>query len=573
MKARQLLLGLLFSGNLALSSLATSHSVYLGVEGYGNASSSNKANFNHKFYVDDQVETYKIASDASFSLENQLALGYLFDLEVEHQQITALTEVQALAEGWVDAISEDSIVINGDTYPLSPDYQGYIIRNSTGSSSVATDPVMVGDSVKIYGNPVTHIFETFLPTNLPLPVTGTAGERTIKNFLATAMMPVGTSLYVYGGLWDWQDKGSSALATTIGLPSKVTDFFQSQDVNYQYKTATASTSYFPYQGWNQYYYAGMDCSGYVGWAVYNTLHQESGGTGYVTGASRQGRNLADQYDYGTWSKSKDLKVGDIFSMDGHVWIYLGACQDGSFVILHSTPSNSLSGGSGGGVQLTGVGNSPSCQGAMLAKEYMETYFPQWSERYPTVYKSYASYTSMTETNAGKFTWHLSSDGLLDIDGYRQLSAEEILADLFSTPTGAIYTTRGESISYLWQAMSRPSPSSTVDFADVGENLVEAVSWASEQGITSGTGEGLFSPDRPVTRGEFLTYLWAMVGRPTVEKDNPFEDVPEGAYYTQALLWAVAEGITSGTTATTFSPDQTVTREQIVLFLRQVTSKT
>ena len=106
------------------------------------------------------------------------------------------------------------------------------------------------------------------------------------------------------------------------------------------------------------------------------------------------------------------------------------------------------------------------------------------------------------------------------------------------------------------------------FADVPASAyyADAVAWAVEQGITSGTSTNTFSPDMSCTRAQIVTFLWRANGSPKADGANPFTDVSADAYYYDAVLWAVKEGITSGTSATTFAPDMTVTRGQTVTFL-------
>lgn len=539
--------------------------IYLGVDGYGWV--SNKSSFTHSFYGDQGKESYAIASDWGYSQENKLSTGDLFDFTLEGNQVTALEEISPFAQGWVGAVSGDMIQLNGLEIPLAEGCVTGVIYEEAGSVTVLPQEIRPGTTVKVYGNPATHIYETFVGTDYVAPVTGTAGERSLKNFLATAMTPVGTALYIYGGHWNWHDDGASNQATTLGLSSKVTEFFQEQNQYFSYiNNGNYSKSYFPHQNWNQYHAVGMDCTGYVGWALYNTLYPYSGGEGLVYKSTQQAYTLAN-LGYGTYSKDRNFQVGDIFSMAGHVWIYLGSCPDGSFVILHSTPSPSVSGAEGGGVQLTGVGTSPSCQAVALAQSYMETYFPDWTARYSAQYKSYSSYTSMSNWPAGRFSWHSSGAGLLDIDGYAHLSAEEILADLFQGGDFSGVASRGEAVSYLWNALGQPVSGTEIPFVDVENSLVPAVSWAYETGVTLGTSASLFSPENQVTRGQFVCYLWNLASRPGVSAENPFVDVAEDAYYTTALLWAVEQGYTVGTSATTFSPEAAVTREQIVLFLR------
>lgn len=112
------------------------------------------------------------------------------------------------------------------------------------------------------------------------------------------------------------------------------------------------------------------------------------------------------------------------------------------------------------------------------------------------------------------------------------------------------------------------PSSQIRFTDVNSNTYyyDAVAWAVEQGITSGTTAITFSPDAPCTRAQIVTFLWRAAGSPVMGENNPFTDVTPGSYYYDAVQWAVAQGITVGTSANTFSPDVTCTRGQAVTFL-------
>ncbi len=106
------------------------------------------------------------------------------------------------------------------------------------------------------------------------------------------------------------------------------------------------------------------------------------------------------------------------------------------------------------------------------------------------------------------------------------------------------------------------------FTDVSADAYyyDAVLWAVENGITSGTTETTFSPDASCTRAQILTFMWRAAGSPKATGSNPFTDVSADAYYYDAVLWAVENGITSGISATTFAPDATVTRDQTVTFL-------
>lgn len=129
-------------------------------------------------------------------------------------------------------------------------------------------------------------------------------------------------------------------------------------------------------------------------------------------------------------------------------------------------------------------------------------------------------------------------------------------------------TRAQAVTFLWRAAGKPEPQSTTSaFIDVkaGSYYEKAVQWAVEQKIVSGTSATTFSPDTTCTRAQIVTFLWRKEGSPKVSGGS-FSDVPEEAYYTDAVKWAVANGITRGTDKTHFSPNNKCTRGQIVSFL-------
>ena len=109
---------------------------------------------------------------------------------------------------------------------------------------------------------------------------------------------------------------------------------------------------------------------------------------------------------------------------------------------------------------------------------------------------------------------------------------------------------------------------TSPFGDVSTSAYyyEAVKWAQKKGITGGIGSGLFGPNQPCTRAQIVTFLWRAAGSPVVNYAMNMSDVPEGSYYAEAVRWALSEGITTGTTENTFSPDSECTRAQAVAFL-------
>ena len=131
-------------------------------------------------------------------------------------------------------------------------------------------------------------------------------------------------------------------------------------------------------------------------------------------------------------------------------------------------------------------------------------------------------------------------------------------------------TRAQVVTFLWRAAGGPEPSSNRNpFMDVveGQYYYKAVLWAVEKGITSGVSVDKFSPDSGCTRAQVVTFLWRTEGKSASKSTAiPFADVNLGEYYGLAVLWAVEKGVTNGTTPTTFSPNQTCTRAQIVTFL-------
>ena len=136
-------------------------------------------------------------------------------------------------------------------------------------------------------------------------------------------------------------------------------------------------------------------------------------------------------------------------------------------------------------------------------------------------------------------------------------------------------TRAQVVTFLWRATGCPAPqSNAMPFTDVAEGSYyhDAVLWAVENGITKGTSDTAFSPNATCTRAQIMTFIYrseqaqggGMQGAWMFQ--NPFSDVDLESYYGEAVMWAVANGVTSGTSDTTFSPNANCTRAQIVTFL-------
>ncbi|MGN0484609.1 MAG: hypothetical protein ACI4HI_13760 [Lachnospiraceae bacterium] len=235
-----------------------------------------------------------------------------------------------------------------------------------------------------------------------------AGVRSFENLLKTAMEPVGQTMYIWGGGWNEADTGAGEEAVHIGVSPNWAAFAEKQDASYDYNTTR-------YQ-----IHDGLDCSGYIGWLVYNVFHDTDGteADGYVMKAGSMAETFAS-YGWGEFTPAgsvTDWKPGDIMSMPGHVWMSLGMCEDGSVVLLHASPP---------GVRICGTklsGGSMS-QAEMLAEQYMQDYYPQWYNRFPDSGVD-ASYLQ----KSGRFRFH--SETLSDEAGVSQMSAADVLTWMY-----------------------------------------------------------------------------------------------------------------------------------------------
>lgn len=136
-------------------------------------------------------------------------------------------------------------------------------------------------------------------------------------------------------------------------------------------------------------------------------------------------------------------------------------------------------------------------------------------------------------------------------------------------------TRGQVVTFLWRQAGECAPKCTdCPFVDVksGSYYYDAVLWAVEQGITNGVDATHFDPDCPCTRSQVVTFIHRAKGTPDPKSTAHFSDVNAGSFYAKAVSWAYEEGITTGTSATTFSPNNSCTRAQIVTFLHRARNK-
>ena len=232
-------------------------------------------------------------------------------------------------------------------------------------------------------------------------------KRTIGSLLRTALQPVGSTMYVWGGGWNEEDTGAGIEAVTLGLSLCWAEFAALQDATYNYQNTR-------YQ-----IHDGLDCSGYIGWSIYNIMETENGKEGYVMKASTMALNLAAK-GWGTYTQAADVtdwKAGDIMSMDGHVWMVIGSCSDGSVVFMHASPP---------GVSIAGtvLEDGSHSEAVRLAEQYMRTYYPGWYERYPDCSKGF-SYLEISSA----MRWNRQT--LADEEGLTDMLADDILEWLFS----------------------------------------------------------------------------------------------------------------------------------------------
>ena len=185
----------------------------------------------------------------------------------------------------------------------------------------------------------------------------------------------------------------------------------------------------------------------------------------------------------------------------------------------------------------------------------------------------STYTLTFDTNGGSAIDKITKDSgtTIDLAAYKPTRAGYTFAGWFSDKalTKAVTSVKLTANTTVYAKWTQNGGTAQNPFVDVKEGAYyyDAVLWAVEQKITSGTSATTFSPDASCTRAQMVTFLWRAAGSPKVEDGkNPFTDVQADAYYYDAVLWAVEKGVTSGTSATTFSPDATVTRGQTVTFL-------
>ena len=190
-----------------------------------------------------------------------------------------------------------------------------------------------------------------------------------------------------------------------------------------------------------------------------------------------------------------------------------------------------------------------------------------------IYRLYTE-TCYPDEDSPLYTWYVFKEEGSAAPQFSDVAADDYYADAVKwavdkgVTAGTSATTfspnstctTAQILTFLWRANGSPAPAGNNAAVPAGQYYTDAANWALEKGLTDA-----FSADTPATRAATVTYLWKLAGKPAADA-AAFTDVDAGAEYAQAVAWAVKEGITAGTSATTFAPDNTCTRGQIVTFL-------
>lgn len=236
----------------------------------------------------------------------------------------------------------------------------------------------------------------------------------IASVIKNAGKPLGKTLYVWGGGWNAADNGSGETAVNIGLWPEWENYFNRNRQGYSYRPGQSAWR----RGERQWRFYGLDCSGYLGWMLYNSVHKGRNASGYVVDAEQIASSLT-AYGYGTvtaCSPSSTFKPGDIISISGHCYLVLGQCSDRSVLLIHSTPN--------GGVQVSGtVNGGSSSQASRLAQSFMQQNYPAWWASFGG--EGRQSVSASSYLNGRKFSWTVNGQ-VGDSAGMQNKSPEQVL---------------------------------------------------------------------------------------------------------------------------------------------------
>ncbi len=233
---------------------------------------------------------------------------------------------------------------------------------------------------------------------------------TVKKYLQAAMEPVGTTLYVYGGGWNEDDSGAGAEAITYGVSPRWYEFYKENDESYNFEETM-------YQ-----IHDGLDCTGYVGYVTYQVFGETFRDNGYVFPSKDMTSEYADIFGGTLISRDSIDRYypGDIMGTDGHVFIVIGRCNDGSLLFVHASPPV---------VSICGTktpDGKPESEAVALARKYMSTYFQESYARYDTCIRDTDFLTDYNQM-------HWNRNVLADPEGLDNLTPEEIMKVIFDEP--------------------------------------------------------------------------------------------------------------------------------------------
>ena len=230
---------------------------------------------------------------------------------------------------------------------------------------------------------------------------------TVKRMLSAAIEVAGRCLYVWGGGWNEDDTGAGTEAMTVGVSPRWIGFFNENDSGYDY----SDTRYQIHDG--------LDCSGFAGYVVYQVFEDSYSDNGYVFTSGTMTEEYKNMFGGEVVDASlvSDYRPGDIMGKKGHVYIVIGKCDDGSLLFIHASPP---------AVSLCGT---PSADGkgeseaVALARSYMSLYRSDCYVKFDTCERG-------ADFLVGYDQYRWDDEVLSDPDGYRDMSPEEMLADLF-----------------------------------------------------------------------------------------------------------------------------------------------
>ncbi len=238
-------------------------------------------------------------------------------------------------------------------------------------------------------------------------VNNNVSAATVRQLLSEAVKPIGKCLYVYGGGWNETDDGAGIEAVSLGLGENWENFYNINSSNYNCDNYSCQI------------HNGLDCTGYVGWTMYQLFQDTYSSAGYVFPS----KILAERYssifggEYVEKEKITDYRCGDIMSCDGHTYIVIGQFEDGSVMLLHASPPCVTISGT---YAANGDKNSKAVKWAAY---YMDKYFHDSFLKYPNHIRN-TDYL----TDYNQMIWNNAV--LKDSDGYRDMSPDDILWDLF-----------------------------------------------------------------------------------------------------------------------------------------------